>query len=1506
MVHFVKKIMWMIFVIQTKKKIAFTVLNFIFGFYSFLLIQLFSLYNNQIGSIPDSNIKNRVNCDYNIYSSNAKLVVYIIVYFYTKYSKDSVIFKYIYQVYIFLSCFFLSIYTVKRVFYYNTKMNKIIYSSWFFNTWFALCILLKICFNINDMTLLIIIGWLLIICIFTYNNMYSHYRIITQIDLLNEQNLVGIEKFRTTLMEFYDSNIYDDKLFLIGIIKKYEDYFSTNQELNEFYHKLMNNPYMKKEWLRHNQLQTLSLMYTLYNHYLEKSEIKSDIILHMCYFLINNLKKATFAIYLILKLKTTNHVQSYHKYMLMEEIKKYLIDHLLNNTFLNSLNHVQIGSVILYYQLLELFKIKIYDATCNQIEYFDILRNNIISSNITVKFLKIGEDILFLKKEIFELWEKIIELNPFNNDSENDFMLYLKTIIQDDIAAKNEEKKFNLLKGSKLSEKNNVYHSMFKAELNSVLLVDGYTSNGKIVYATPNFSYLYKFNGKEIINTQIDELLPNFIQSFHKDLIDNLLRYSNITNLYQNSLDILLKGKNNSLYNINIYVKSCPNLMYGLIFFVFLSKIQEHEFIIALDKDFRIDGFTEMNQGSDFTLNLNKNNNYNLSNSLIGHHIALIIPDILLQISYKDNCFVINKNNINIKGTLFSMNNFKDLDQKVNYLLGLIKKKGFLNIDEETDDGKRGSYEFNELKNIIYGRKNKAYSVFFRASTRTFLDGKYKYHRIYISNDSLYIGENINAEQTMNVTESEEIVYNRRISEKHAVSGTYKNYNIEEDKTNNEITNKESKKLLSGFYKCSNKDIKRVIKIKMTINRQIKNNNEFIADSNKNNKLENNKNNIRDDGGNKIPKINNIKNQINIDSAGFNKLKDGIINKKDSIQISFMKVVSLIFVIITISLVIYNKSFSIRRYSELVQYLKENIYFTHSKIISSCIYITSLNIKLLKYKYIDEDSCPNNCTMFYKKILEKCIKDLKIGKDLFYTFDSDFREIILKRRKVYITIYNSDKVVYSYFDVNDNLNYIIHKGIRLNGSFATYLNYYGSDRITMENLIIQSLDYFQSDIQGFSGETKTIKVNAKFKMNYLFIIVATILCVILLAIFIYFIFDLNEMELFFLEKLINFSSPNFENYLKILEDIKKNLKNYKNEEEENNIDDMDIEIGNEGESKKNNSKSKADKRLANNKKNKEEEEIGHKKTDRKRGNKQNKIQQQKIKKLKIMSFHFYKENILFAVKTSLILICFVSFFVVSFLVNKSCLNSFLKFDSATNDVEKLYYESFRIFIIFKSELEKYQTNNYNYNISLPAGKDIQLPNFGNILNDLSQNSEFSQENKNILNNLYNGNLCLLLFVNEKNEEYLNCKEFLSSILLKGMEQTIIQMSVMVNSVIDELSLIEDELGFNNTIRGNTTNFKKYEFFVEYYLLLSYLKNQDIFNNLRIDETKYFSKLTMEILIIYLVIYLILFILLCFIIFMYKYVYNSLFNFIVILAIKFISDDEYLFKRIIQLEKKLYK
>ena len=191
------------------------------------------------------------------------------------------------------------------------------------------------------------------------------------------------------------------------------------------------------------------------------------------------------------------------------------------------------------------------------------------------------------------------------------------------------------------------------------------------------------------------------------------------------------------------------------------------------------------------------------------------------------------------------------------------------------------------------------------------------------------------------------------------------------------------------------------------------------------------------------------------------------------------------------------------------------MFFTHSKIITSCVYISSVNIKWLKYKYIEEDSCPPNCTAFYIKLLDKCIKILKNEKDTIFTFNSDFQEIILKRRRLEIKIFNTNITDKLDLDLNDYLNFIITKGIKIVGSSDDYFNYYETDKVNMENLIRQSYNYFYSDIEGFVGDDKIKKVNSKFKNNYLTIIIGTVLCFTLLAIFSYFIFDFNQLEIFF-------------------------------------------------------------------------------------------------------------------------------------------------------------------------------------------------------------------------------------------------------------------------------------------------------------------------------------------------------------------------------------------------------
>jgi hypothetical protein len=148
---------------------------------------------------------------------------------------------------------------------------------------------------------------------------------------------------------------------------------------------------------------------------------------------------------------------------------------------------------------------------------------------------------------------------------------------------------------------------------------------------TPNFPNLFAFNGRELLNTTIDDLLPDTIRSFHKDLIDNAIKFSNLNYIFKNQRDVLLKGKNGLIFKVYLYVKQAPNLSFGLNYFAYIQKMQEHNFILILDENLIINGFTGMNQiGSNFTIN----NNYGLSYNINGHHIGKIIPEILLQMNY--------------------------------------------------------------------------------------------------------------------------------------------------------------------------------------------------------------------------------------------------------------------------------------------------------------------------------------------------------------------------------------------------------------------------------------------------------------------------------------------------------------------------------------------------------------------------------------------------------------------------------------------------------------------------------------------------------------------------------------------------------------------------------------------------------------------------------------------------------------------------------------------------------
>ena len=96
-----------------------------------------------------------------------------------------------------------------------------------------------------------------------------------------------------------------------------------------------------------------------------------------------------------------------------------------------------------------------------------------------------------------------------------------------------------------------------------------------------------------MLNTSVNDLLPNAIQKHHKEFVDDAIKYSNLKRTFKNSTDVLVKTKNNGLMNVNLYVKTVPNLSFGLNYLAYLIKNKEKNFIIVVDKDLKINGFTE-------------------------------------------------------------------------------------------------------------------------------------------------------------------------------------------------------------------------------------------------------------------------------------------------------------------------------------------------------------------------------------------------------------------------------------------------------------------------------------------------------------------------------------------------------------------------------------------------------------------------------------------------------------------------------------------------------------------------------------------------------------------------------------------------------------------------------------------------------------------------------------------------------------------------------------------------
>ena len=733
-------------------------------------------------------------------------------------------------------------------------------------------------------------------------------------------------------------------------------------------------------------------------------------------------------------------------------------------------------------------------------------------------------------------------------------------------------------------------------------------------------------------------------------------------------------------------------------------------------------------------------------------------------------------------------------------------------------------------------------------------------------------------------------------------------------------------------------------------------------EENLSNKDENKKNNKEDNinvnsfnvqmvgSGRESKKNVNLVQIASADEAKFNRLKKNIVDNQETFIIFYMKLLNLLFVLLSIFFIVYDSIINTNNIEKMDKFLNENLIANHSKFSAGILYLEANIYKCLRDDYIKESSClTGNCSDVYVEQIIFCIDDLREEKDKFSSLSEEFAEKV--NVKEYLTLFNKNSSETIEVNMEFMMNLLINYSLRIkkaNRKLKEYLEnstLYNESEIeennekldlSLNNLIEQSDKLASLNINGFSGNNKTEKINKLFNPFPISLVVMVIFIVLFIGGFFYFIYYLYTYEVFFIGKLIDFNNPKYESYLRQLEELKKKLRN---ENEDDDDDDKEDDLGfgtgmgtkKDDDSKKNKVKDYKDKN-DDDKKDKEDQ-----KKKRIRGKEKSKLQHQQKKKKNIMRNFFLRINLFFCIKIFILAFFGLTYYIFSTVIKSNTRIDYLEKEHIADQTEGIYKESLDIhlnlvrkvkiimdFVNLEEELKEKKILIYNNtaytnlskfinenfpNFSFPNIDQIAFPKLGNLLMPIvSSNDDDSSSIQSQFNELYNRDACKFLFP-DLSIEYASCLLFWNGIIAKGMEQSLTQMSVALTSVLDDLKNINNKNITKDDLRKflkNDSYFYNYQVFIEYYFYLAYLRTSKMFIILRKEIVHDIKQKYYILLILYLIVSVFLFGIILLFIYSLRSYFNSFLNFVAIFPLKFIIEDENLFRQTLNLDDSLFR
>ena len=225
------------------KKILKIIFTYLYILILIICAPIATFYINDIGCINGSNIRCKIS---NNYTTMVFFIFYIALNFFINDENHFLILAYLFLFVI--ANIYISFYSYYELFYYNNMINSFFHYGWYYTTWYSICIFLKKLCKIKNITIFIIIGLIIITIGFYFNDKYRKFKLITEFNIFEENNIINIEKYNIILLNLIKNRDNKSKILISGIINRFEEFLENNSELYELYHKIINDKHLKKKF----------------------------------------------------------------------------------------------------------------------------------------------------------------------------------------------------------------------------------------------------------------------------------------------------------------------------------------------------------------------------------------------------------------------------------------------------------------------------------------------------------------------------------------------------------------------------------------------------------------------------------------------------------------------------------------------------------------------------------------------------------------------------------------------------------------------------------------------------------------------------------------------------------------------------------------------------------------------------------------------------------------------------------------------------------------------------------------------------------------------------------------------------------------------------------------------------------------------------------------------------------------------------------------------------------